>query len=152
MRSRHFSHSPSLNSRGHSVFRSLAAATLAIVACAILQPAARANYDLVGVYLTWQRDPATTMTVNWVNLYAEGEAAAWYRVLGTTEWTNVKGGEHRTAGASVLQIRRVELTGLTPDTTYEFVVGAGAPPPPPPPKETKKEEPKDSKAKEKEEM
>jgi acid phosphatase type 7 len=116
--------------------------------CAVLlQPLiALGQYDAIGVYLTWQRDPATTMTINWVNLYAEGEAKTWYREKGTTAWASATGRQH-VAGPSVLQVRHVELTGLRPDTTYELVVGAIPPRPPAPKVEPKKKE-EDEEAKE----
>ncbi|MDB6151138.1 MAG: hypothetical protein JWQ44_2586 [Chthoniobacter sp.] len=91
----------------------------------------RAFYDVIGVYLTWQRDPATTMTVNWVNLYAEGAATIWYRPAGEKEWLSATGKQH-VAAPSVLQVRRVELTGLLPDTIYQFVPGEQPPKPPAP--------------------
>ncbi len=90
-----------------------------------------ALHDVIGVYLTWKRDPSTTMTVNWVNLYADGAATVWYRGVGEKEWATATG-EHHAAVPSVLQVRRVELTGLMPDTMYEFVPGERPPKPPTP--------------------
>jgi hypothetical protein len=42
------------------------------------------------------------------------------------EWVSANGTAHA-AAPSVLQVRRVELTGLAPDTTYEFVHGEQLP-------------------------
>ena len=104
----------------------------------------RAQHDVAGLYLTWQRDPATTMTVNWVNLYADGAPTIWYRKAGETEWASATG-SHHAAAPSTLQVRRVELTGLRPDTIYELVHGEQAPKPPAPVKteEQKEKEKKD---------
>ena len=32
----------------------------------------RAQAEISGVYLTWREDPATSMTINWISLYAGG--------------------------------------------------------------------------------
>jgi acid phosphatase type 7 len=96
---------------------------LLCLALFVLQSAAAlAQSDVIGVYLTWQRDPTTTMTVNWVNLYPgirrppSGIATARRRSgrapPAPSAWS----------GPSTLQVRRVELTGLKPDTLHEFVL------------------------------
>ncbi|NBO63419.1 MAG: hypothetical protein EBU88_00955, partial [Acidobacteria bacterium] len=78
--------------------------------------------DLVGLYLTWKGDPTTTMTVNWVDLFEGSSRTLWYRRQGAAEWVTAEG-THTRAGVSTLQVRRVELTGLLPDTSYEFGIG-----------------------------
>lgn len=85
-----------------------------------------AQSDLLGIYLTWQKDPTTTMTVNWVNLYEHTPENVWYRVAGSEEWQS-KEGTRGTMSPSTLQVRRVELTGLEPGTMYEFSLAAKAP-------------------------
>lgn len=94
----------------------------------------RADTDVVGVYLTWLRDPATTMMVNWVNLYEHTPARVWYRAAtpaasaAGAPWVSADG-THAVVKPSVYQVRRVELTGLAPDTIYEFSIGDAAPKP-----------------------
>lgn len=85
--------------------------------------ALRAQSDVVGVYLTWLRDPATTMVVNWVNLYPHTPATVWYRADTNAPWLVVTGTQH-TLTPSTMVVRRAELTGLQPDTWYDFLVGA----------------------------
>ncbi len=84
---------------------------------------AGAQTDIIGVYLTWQRDPTTTMTINWVNLYPGTPATVWFRASKDEEWQSGTGTLH-TAKPSSMQVRRVELTGLKPDTLYEFALAA----------------------------
>lgn len=88
--------------------------------------AAEAHSDNIGVYLTWRSDPARSMTINWVNLYEHTPATVAYRAAGSTNWLT-KHGERHAATPSVLQVRRVELTGLEPETSYEFVISSEAP-------------------------
>ncbi len=121
---------------------------LALAAIYAVTPIACAQHDVAGIYLTWQRDPATTMTVNWVNLYATGAPKLWYRKTGEKEWSNATG-THHAAEPSVLQVRRVELTALAPDTMYEFVHGE-QPPKAPAPVKTAQEKEAEKRAKEEE--
>ncbi len=78
--------------------------------------------DLTGLYLTWSRDPSTTMTVNWVDLYPKSTNTVFYREQGREEW---KSGDAKqtVVEPSSLQRRYLELTDLKPDTLYEFGIG-----------------------------
>ncbi len=78
--------------------------------------------DLTGLYLTWTRDPATTMTVNWVDLYPKGSLTLYYRAKGETDWREATA-QQKQIDPSALQRRWIELTDLAPDTTYEFGIG-----------------------------
>ncbi|MFO0905071.1 MAG: metallophosphoesterase [Pirellulales bacterium] len=114
----------------------------------LVLPSYAAAQDLVGLYATWKRDPATTITINWVDLYPASSREVWYRELDESELTiaDVKSDEkepkkdekkedvkpkkwtlavaaHASLGPSTLQVRRAELSGLKPDTTYEFGIG-----------------------------
>jgi acid phosphatase type 7 len=100
---------------------------LFVLGLIIAAPAADAQSDDIGHYLTWQRDPTTTMTVNWVNLYEDATARVWYRARGTAEEWRSQDGEHKTLRPSVLQVRRAELTGLQPGTAYDFAWGERPP-------------------------
>lgn len=93
-----------------------------LVGCLAASSAASAQ-DLVGLYLTWSRDPSTTMTVNWVDLYPDSPKTVYYRKSGGgTEWATAEA-RHLVVEPSSLQRRYVELTGLAPDTMYEFGIG-----------------------------
>lgn len=75
---------------------------------------------LASLFLTWQQDPTTTMTVQWVG--AESAADIRFAPQSGSEW--------KTAQTSVkpytnteLKVHRCELTGLTPGTEYKFQIG-----------------------------
>ena len=98
-------------------------AAVAVVAWNIsLQAVAQ---DHVGVFVTWPDDPTTGMIVNWVNLYPRNTREVWFRAADaddSAEWRNARA-EHLQLEPSALQLRRVELTGLEPGTTYRFGIG-----------------------------
>ncbi len=83
-------------------------------------------WDFVGAYLTWNDDPATSITVNWVNLYEDTPTQVIYRHVGEEEWKLGTGRQSQLA-PSVLQVRRVKLEGLQPDSEYEFFPAAEIP-------------------------
>jgi hypothetical protein len=97
----------------------------------LAQPAPKATDDAAfqpaTLFLTWQRDPTTTMTVQWVG--ALGETAdtriSFAPLLDTswkTELTTIK-----PYPQSDLKVFRAELTNLLPGTTYQFRIGKQSP-------------------------
>jgi hypothetical protein len=91
---------------------------------------ASAAADVVGIYLTWTRDPTTTMTINWVDLYPNSSKAVYYRQANSgAVWTAAPEAKHLVVEPSTLQRRYVELTSLAPDTLYEFGIGESPEPP-----------------------
>lgn len=80
------------------------------------------SQDLVGLYLTWQSDPTTTMTVNWVDLHTDSPLDVHYRRIGEPGWQKAAGAKFAIADTT-MQGRRVELTGLLPGSNYEFNIG-----------------------------
>jgi len=73
----------------------------------------------VALYLTWQRDPTTTMTVQWHTEGDFGDAALEYGPLGSEELSRV-GAESHPMVFSDRIVHTAELTGLEPDTEYRF--------------------------------
>ncbi len=91
------------------------------------------------LFLTWQRDPTTTMTIQWVGKtkdaddpiirYADrgkgewltGPAATKKRFPVVTSWIGFP------TGPTDMSVFRAELTGLTPGTEYEFRIGTMSP-------------------------
>lgn len=79
----------------------------------------------ITTYLTWQRDPVTTMTVHWHTDWTEGfvDSVLEYRPAGGAgAWTLARG-QATPMPFTNRMIHTVELTGLRGDTTYEFRFG-----------------------------
>lgn len=79
------------------------------------------------LFLTWQRDPTTTMTVQWVG--TRGETAD-----PTVYYSDRKGSAARAQATTMkpyaqtdFKVFRAELTDLTPATAYEFRIGKSSP-------------------------
>lgn len=73
-----------------------------------------------GIFLTWLRDPATTMTVRWLRPAGEGAPRV---VFGTrSSPLAVVEGERQPFQETGLDLHTVELRGLSPGTEYHFVV------------------------------
>src|SRR4029077_9191687 len=75
------------------------------------------------LFLTWQRDPTTTMTVQWVGADAAPPDILVSTALGVPgPWSTT----HTTARPfpfTDLRVFRAELAGLTPGTEYRFRIG-----------------------------
>ena len=72
------------------------------------------------VYLTWQRDPTTTMTVNWYN-HSTTQNEVRYRVPGAGSWSAATAATQPFPHTE-RSIHTAELTGLAAGTEYEFQV------------------------------
>lgn len=80
-------------------------------------------FDPSALYLQWQRDPTTTMTIHW---HSTGEArtAVYFRPLGEVEWDMALGYAKPLIGSERL-VHTVELQELAPATDYEFCFRPG---------------------------
>lgn len=101
--------------------RAIAAVATSLILTLALCASAAAQ-DLIGLYLTWSHDPTTTMTVNWVDIYANGSETVWYREAKSDSWHRARATQS-TVGPTTMQLRRVELANLKPGTEYEFGIG-----------------------------
>ncbi len=78
------------------------------------------------LFLTWQRDPTTTMTIQWIGPSAPAGSEIQYAKVSDTVWQ---------AGKTILKpypdtdlkVHRCELTDLTPGTEYKFQFGTLSP-------------------------
>ena len=86
--------------------------------------APRATFDPPALFLTWQHDPTTTMTVQWVGDDEKDGVSRpiWYAPLGSEEWQS-RPALTRRFPLTDRWIFRTELTGLAPETDYRFRVG-----------------------------
>jgi acid phosphatase type 7 len=75
------------------------------------------------LFLTWQRDPTTTITVQWVG--PEKDAPSTVRVTTKNGDDGWKTGKVVTKpfGNTVVKVHRCEFTGLTPGTEYLLQIG-----------------------------
>jgi len=91
---------------------------LPAVFCAEEKPAP----GITGLLLTWKTDPTTTMVIDWHEAGAVDGPVLEYRTVGADEWVQ---GTPKVIPFphSDRMIFRSELTGLSPDTLYEFRPG-----------------------------
>ena len=77
------------------------------------------------LFLTWQRDPTTTMTVQWVGPeLPAGLSVRWVSLTGEI-WQS-RTPETKPFPGTDLKVYRCEMTGLTPGTEYLFQLGQGS--------------------------
>jgi len=115
------------------------AKSLTPIACSLclwlgLPATVNADEQPPGIFLTWQQDPTTTMTIDWhTDPGHEGGSALRYKQVGTNEWQNVDAVSHKYAESAhwtddqnesvgKRTVHRVELTGLQPKTQYRFQI------------------------------
>ncbi|MDJ1430504.1 fibronectin type III domain-containing protein [Halostagnicola sp. A-GB9-2] len=89
-----------------------------------------ADHDLPALVLTWQRDPTTTMTIDWhvdsSGAFVDDPDTLEYRADDAeSDWRELSSSSH-SFDQYDRRIHRVELTGLEPGTTYEFQVESGS--------------------------
>lgn len=78
-------------------------------------------FDPPAVYLTWQHDPTTTMTVQWHSVEVREDVVQYQRVS-EQHWRAVIG-SHHPMPFSDRTVHAAELKGLEPGTDYRFRFG-----------------------------
>ncbi|MEW4565408.1 metallophosphoesterase family protein [Bremerella sp. JC770] len=88
------------------------------------QFADKPSFEPRALMATWQRDPTTTMTLQWLGKHEEDGRTRnlWYRQSRHKTWREVAHTARRFPHTDLWQFR-AELTGLTPDATYRIRVG-----------------------------
>src|ERR1700722_1869994 len=81
-------------------------------------------YDPIAVYLTWQRKPDTTMTIQWITLHDHPKDSVAYHAAADSFWQYEEGSHTYTPEGQHYLIHRVELTDLRPQTDYYFRIEA----------------------------
>src|SRR5262245_1815978 len=83
------------------------------------------------LFLTWQRDPTTTMTVQWIGTAGETADLTIYFAPLKRDWWLLPWEKQRPAARPYpktdFKVFRAELTGLTPGTDYQFCIGKSSP-------------------------
>ena len=111
-----------------------------------LPPPAHESFQPSTLFLTWRRDPTTTMTVQWVGTAGEtADSRVYHRpsvyrpsgplaaAAGATitavppAWAATPTAKTPYHPATDLKVFRAELSGLTPDTDYDFRLGKESP-------------------------
>jgi hypothetical protein len=80
--------------------------------------------ELDTLFLTWQRDPTTTMTIQWVGPATGATTKIEYAVDKHDAWGSTAAVERPYHPESDLRVHRAELTGLKPGTEYRFRIGS----------------------------
>jgi hypothetical protein len=93
-------------------------------------PTEGATFTPSTLFLTWQRDPTTTMTVQWIA--AAGETSDTRVSYSPTKVDTVGRWPSQATTAKPypmtdLKVFRAELTGLSPGTDYQFKIGKDSP-------------------------
>lgn len=80
------------------------------------------------LFLTWQRDPTTTMTVQWIGAVGEtADTKVYYGVANAVAALQVQPATAKPYPMTDLKVFRAELTDLVPGTDYQFRIGKQSP-------------------------
>lgn len=94
-----------------------------LAACLLCTGCALGEYDPVALYLTWQRQPDTTMTIQWISEASRHDDLVEYQRLGESHWKSAKGSHAPMPEKYPFLIHRLELAHLLPDSDYRFRIG-----------------------------
>src|SRR4051812_22852294 len=76
----------------------------------------------VALYLTWQKDPTTTMTIQWITGADETQDILDYQKMGSgeTNWKQVSGTHHPLPEEHPYLVHFAEIEKLEPNSSYTF--------------------------------
>jgi hypothetical protein len=109
---------------GLAAGRAFAADPLADLAAKVVDDA---PFQPSTLFLTWQRDPTTTMTVQWVGATGEtADTTVYYAQPRSLIWKAQRAAA-RPYPLTDLKVFRAELSDLSPGTDYQFRIGRQSP-------------------------
>lgn len=85
-----------------------------------------ANDEKPRIYLTWQHDPTTTMTIQWLSPKEKNNSELFYHVKTKKrikEWAHSQAVTNDLPQKVGYVVNKIELTGLAPNTMYQFHFG-----------------------------
>lgn len=85
-----------------------------------------ASFEEESVYLSWQKDPLTTITIQWLSLNEESPDKIFYKKISDKEWSTTQGTHLPFPFSQCYQIHRVELNNLVPGTNYQFKLNSNS--------------------------
>lgn len=85
---------------------------------------AEKGHDPITVYLTWQNDPRTTMTVQWITELGNESDEIYYHTDGESQWQIALGTHSSMPKNEPYYIHRVEITDLQPGKSYIFKIAS----------------------------
>ena len=106
---------PRISIFSHPHIRFFLLAFIFVISCGFAR-----EEDPLAVYLTWQRSPETTMTVQWISYLDKPDDLVEYQKEGESTWYYTRGRHMRMPERFPYYIHATELTGLSPDTIYLF--------------------------------
>ncbi len=78
----------------------------------------------LSVYLTWQKNPESTMTIQWITPLDETLDRVQYKIKGDSKWQTADGHHIPMPDKVPYWIHSIELTALQPDSYYSFTIGS----------------------------
>jgi hypothetical protein len=75
------------------------------------------------LYLSWLKDPATSMTIQWHTSPKDRESQIFYQKEGSHDWQTVLGGSLLCANGGIC-VHRIDLQDLMPNSVYHFKIGS----------------------------
>lgn len=81
------------------------------------------GYDPSALYLTWQGDPSTTITIQWLSRLSETENQIKHQRIGQDLWQEATATHFQLPENFPYLLHRIELTGLHADAAYRFKIG-----------------------------
>ena len=80
------------------------------------------KYPFPLVYLTWQQDPTTTMTIHWISKKEKGLSSIQFKEINSKEWKEEIGTHRSFPQKDDLLIHTLEINDLSPNTAYQFYI------------------------------